>query len=172
MCSDTFHPRYRSDVMRERLSGGYPEAPILLSVGRLGNEKNLKFLKVGFEVMCGAVQVFVWGDAPRPAPQRAARLDRPLAAPSPPPAPARVQGLLERTPGARLAFVGDGPAREELKQYFAGTPTVFMGACLCLCTGGVAPRPAYLCLDATCTGALMPARRRRRPRRRRRHDAR
>lgn len=32
--------------MRARLSGGHPEAPILLSVGRLGNEKNLKFLKV------------------------------------------------------------------------------------------------------------------------------
>lgn len=30
-------------------------------------------------------------------------------------------------PGARLAFVGDGPAREELKAHFAGTPTLFMG---------------------------------------------
>lgn len=45
VCSDTFHPRFRSQAMRERLSGGNPEAPILLSVGRLGNEKNLKFLK-------------------------------------------------------------------------------------------------------------------------------
>ncbi|PRW61558.1 sulfoquinovosyl transferase SQD2-like [Chlorella sorokiniana] len=81
VCSDTFHPRFRSDEMRARLSGGHPEAPILLSVGRLGNEKNLKFLR----------------------------------------------DILERVPGARLAFVGDGPAREELKQYFAGTPTVFMG---------------------------------------------
>jgi sulfoquinovosyltransferase len=35
--------------------------------------------------------------------------------------------MLERIPNARLAFVGDGPAREELKQYFAGTPTVFTG---------------------------------------------
>lgn len=81
VCSDTFHPRFRSQAMRERLSGGNPEAPILLSVGRLGNEKNLKFLKA----------------------------------------------MLERIPNARLAFVGDGPAREELKQYFAGTPTVFTG---------------------------------------------
>lgn len=39
----------------------------------------------------------------------------------------RHQAILERTPGARLAFVGDGPAREELKAYFKGTPTVFMG---------------------------------------------
>lgn len=81
VCSDTFHPRFRSQAMREKLSGGHPEAPILLSVGRLGNEKNLKFLR----------------------------------------------DILERVPGARLAFVGDGPAREELKAYFAGTPTVFTG---------------------------------------------
>ena len=46
VCSDTFHPRFRSADMRARLSGGHPEAPLLLSVGRLGNEKNLKFLKV------------------------------------------------------------------------------------------------------------------------------
>lgn len=39
----------------------------------------------------------------------------------------RLQGILERIPGARLAFVGDGPAREELKSYFTGTNTVFMG---------------------------------------------
>ena len=38
-----------------------------------------------------------------------------------------LQGILERIPGARLAFVGDGPAREELKQYFMNTPTVFTG---------------------------------------------
>lgn len=81
VCSDTFNPRLRSDAMRARLSGGHPDAPILLSVGRLGNEKNLKFLR----------------------------------------------DVLERVPGARLAFVGDGPAREEMHEHFAGTPTVFMG---------------------------------------------
>lgn len=81
VCSETFHPRFRSDAMRARLSGGHPEAPILLSVGRLGNEKNLQSLRE----------------------------------------------VLAALPGARLAFVGDGPAREELKAYFVGTPTVFMG---------------------------------------------
>lgn len=81
VCSDTFHPQFRSEAMRARLSGGHPEAPLLLSVGRLGSEKNLSFLK----------------------------------------------GVLARVPGARLAFVGDGPAREELKAEFAGTNTVFMG---------------------------------------------
>lgn len=81
VCSDTFHPRHECAMMRERLSGGHPEAPLLLSVGRLGTEKNLDFLR----------------------------------------------GMLERIPNARLAFVGDGPAREELEAYFAGTNTVFMG---------------------------------------------
>ena len=81
VCSDTFHPQFKCSAIREKLSGGNPEAPLLLSVGRLGSEKNLKFLK----------------------------------------------DVLERVPGARLAFVGDGPAREELQEYFAGTPTVFAG---------------------------------------------
>ncbi len=49
------------------------------------------------------------------------------------------QDILERVPGARLAFVGDGPAREELKQYFAGTPTVFMGALAGACAVSGAP---------------------------------
>lgn len=81
VCSDTFHPRFNCAEMRAKLTEGHPEAPLLLSVGRLGSEKNLEFLK----------------------------------------------GVLERIPGARLAFVGDGPAREQLKEHFAGTPTYFAG---------------------------------------------
>ena len=81
VCSETFHPRYTCDKMRERLTEGNPDAPLLLSVGRLGSEKNLTFLK----------------------------------------------GILDRHPNARLAFVGDGPAREELEEYFAGTKTYFAG---------------------------------------------
>eukprot|EP00889_Picochlorum_renovo_P001389 jgi/Picre1/28419/NNA_003823.t1 len=81
VCSETFHPKFECEKMRERLTQGNPEAPLLLSVGRLGFEKNLTFLK----------------------------------------------GILERNPGARLAFVGDGPAREELEEYFKGTPTYFAG---------------------------------------------
>ena len=56
VCSDTFHPRFRSTAMRERLTGGSPEAPLLLSVGRLGNEKNLKFLKVKMQRVCVCVE--------------------------------------------------------------------------------------------------------------------
>lgn len=81
VCSDTFHPQHKCSTMRLKLTDGNPEAPLLLSVGRLGHEKNLKFLK----------------------------------------------GVLQRVPGARLAFVGDGPARVELEEYFKGTPTIFAG---------------------------------------------
>ncbi|NDJ76180.1 MAG: glycosyltransferase family 1 protein, partial [Chloroflexi bacterium] len=38
-----------------------------------------------------------------------------------------LRAVLEAVPGTRLAIVGDGPAREELEQHFAGTPTTFMG---------------------------------------------
>lgn len=39
----------------------------------------------------------------------------------------QIRAVLERTPGTRLAIVGDGPARESLERHFAGTPTKFMG---------------------------------------------
>lgn len=35
--------------------------------------------------------------------------------------------ILQAIPGLRLALVGDGPHREKLKEYFAGTPTYFPG---------------------------------------------
>lgn len=38
-----------------------------------------------------------------------------------------LRGPLDRLPGARLAFVGAGPAEADLKRRFAGTPTVFTG---------------------------------------------
>lgn len=40
---DVFNPIKRSAAMRSRLSEGHPEAPLLVCVGRLGPEKNLKF---------------------------------------------------------------------------------------------------------------------------------
>lgn len=39
----------------------------------------------------------------------------------------RIKPVLESIPGARLALVGDGPHRQVLEQYFAGTPTHFVG---------------------------------------------
>ena len=35
--------------------------------------------------------------------------------------------ILEQIPGTRLALIGNGPARDDLQRYFAGTNTVFMG---------------------------------------------
>ncbi len=75
------HPSRRTRAMRERLTGGEPEKPLLLYVGRLSPEKRLD-----------------WLYAP-----------------------------VTRIPGVRLAMVGSGPARRELEERFAGTPTVFTG---------------------------------------------
>jgi glycosyltransferase involved in cell wall biosynthesis len=79
--TDLFHPERRNSAMRERLSGGHPEAPLMIYVGRLSHEKRLDWLY---------------------APIR--QLD-----------------------GVRLAFVGSGPAEEDLKRHFEGTPTEFIG---------------------------------------------
>lgn len=79
--TDLFTPARRSREWRGRLSGGKPEALLLLYVGRLSVEKRVHWL--------------------RP--------------------------LLEALPGARLALVGDGPARASLETLFAGTPATFTG---------------------------------------------
>ncbi|MGH3089205.1 MAG: glycosyltransferase family 4 protein [Rubrobacteraceae bacterium] len=42
----------------------------------------------------------------------------------------RLKTIFERLPGTRLAIVGDGPARRDLENEFAGTPTVFPGLLL------------------------------------------
>jgi glycosyltransferase involved in cell wall biosynthesis len=79
--TERFHPKKRSDAWRFKLSGGHPEAPVLLYVGRLGREKNIGSLK----------------------------------------------RVLREMPEVRLALVGDGPARRELEEEFAGMPAVFSG---------------------------------------------
>ncbi|XP_027068534.1 sulfoquinovosyl transferase SQD2 isoform X1 [Coffea arabica] len=79
--SESFHPRYHSDEMRLKLSGGEPQKPLIIHVGRLGYEKSLDFLK----------------------------------------------RIMDKLPEARIAFIGDGPYREELENMFRGMPAVFMG---------------------------------------------
>ncbi|CAA6655115.1 unnamed protein product [Spirodela intermedia] len=79
--SNSFHPSHRNHEMRVRLSGGEPERPLVVHVGRLGAEKSLDFLKK----------------------------------------------VMDRLPHARIAFVGDGPYREELEKLFVGMPAVFTG---------------------------------------------
>lgn len=82
--SESFHPRFRNYEMRLRLSGGEPEKPLVVHVGRLGVEKSLDFLKQ----------------------------------------------VMERLPEARIAFIGDGPYRDELEKMFSGMPAVFTGMML------------------------------------------
>lgn len=79
--TDMFQPHLASKQMRSRLSGGEPENPILLYVGRVSAEKQIEEIKL----------------------------------------------ILEAIPEACLAIVGDGPHREVLQEYFAGTKTHFIG---------------------------------------------
>jgi glycosyltransferase involved in cell wall biosynthesis len=79
--TEQFNPvHYRQD-WRMRLSGGQPDAPLLLYVGRLSPEKRIGWL----------------------------------------------HPVLTALPQARLAIVGDGPARPDLERLFANSPTVFTG---------------------------------------------
>jgi glycosyltransferase involved in cell wall biosynthesis len=52
--SELFNPRRASRRMRERLSGGAPEAPLLLYVGRLAAEKGIELLLPVLEALPGA----------------------------------------------------------------------------------------------------------------------
>lgn len=80
--TERFSPKFREASMRDRLSEGHPEDPLLLYVGRLGREKRLE----------------------------------------------RLAQVLDASPGARLALVGDGPSEEELRTFFKGYPNVhFVG---------------------------------------------
>lgn len=78
-----FNPAFNvsNTAMRAALSDGEGHRPLLLYVGRVGTEKNIKLLR----------------------------------------------DVLTRIPQARLAVVGQGPAEAELKEYFTGTDTKFMG---------------------------------------------
>ncbi|EMS55944.1 GDP-mannose-dependent alpha-mannosyltransferase [Triticum urartu] len=61
--SESFHPRFRNQEMRSRLTNGEPDKPLIIYVGRLGVEKSLDFHK----------------------------------------------RVMDRLPGSRIAFIGDGP---------------------------------------------------------------
>ena len=58
-----FHPKKRSQEWRFKLSGGRPEAPVLLYVGRLGREKNIGSLKEVLRAMPD-VRLALVGDGP------------------------------------------------------------------------------------------------------------
>jgi len=79
--TESFHPNLANRAMRDRLSQGHPDDPLLIYVGRLSAEKGID----------------------------------------------RIKPVLEAIPHARLALVGDGPYREELKTLFADLPVNFVG---------------------------------------------
>jgi glycosyltransferase involved in cell wall biosynthesis len=61
--AEKFNPRFRSAEMRQRLSGGHPDDPILLYVGRLSSEKRLEMLKPVLEQIPN-VRLALVGDGP------------------------------------------------------------------------------------------------------------
>ncbi|CAI7923190.1 unnamed protein product [Closterium sp. NIES-54] len=124
---ETFHPRFASHQMRHTLTGGEPDKPLLVHVGRLGAEKNLELLKplMSFSKPCS----FPWPTAlSLPILPSTPEFLSTHAIPSfPTPSPPCPCSILDRLPGVRLAFVGDGPHRATLEKLFEGTPTVFTG---------------------------------------------
>lgn len=51
--AERFHPRFRTDTMRERLSDGHPQDIVLLYVGRLSTEKRISDLRAVLEHVPG-----------------------------------------------------------------------------------------------------------------------
>ena len=64
--TELFHPRKRDDAMRARLSGGHPEAPLMIYVGRLSHEKRLDWLYAPVHKLAGVRLAFV-GSGPAEA---------------------------------------------------------------------------------------------------------
>lgn len=62
--TDVFNPKHKSAAMRERMSDGHPDAPLLVYVGRLGAEKNVEALKSVLQQVPGARLALV-GDGPQ-----------------------------------------------------------------------------------------------------------
>jgi glycosyltransferase involved in cell wall biosynthesis len=64
--TERFHPSKRDDEMRHRLSGGHPEAPLMLYVGRVSAEKRLDWLYAPVTQIPG-VRLAVIGSGPAEA---------------------------------------------------------------------------------------------------------
>jgi glycosyltransferase involved in cell wall biosynthesis len=59
--TEQFNPAHRNQAMRERLSNGRPQDPLLLYVGRLATEKSLEILRPVLDVVPEANLAFVGG---------------------------------------------------------------------------------------------------------------
>jgi glycosyltransferase involved in cell wall biosynthesis len=64
--TELFHPSRRDPAMRERLSGGHPDAPLMLYVGRVSAEKRLDWLYAPVTQIPG-VRLAVVGSGPAEA---------------------------------------------------------------------------------------------------------
>jgi glycosyltransferase involved in cell wall biosynthesis len=61
--TETYHPSLATSEMRDRLSQGHPQAPLLLYVGRLGAEKEIERIKPVLAAIPGA-RLAIVGDGP------------------------------------------------------------------------------------------------------------
>jgi glycosyltransferase involved in cell wall biosynthesis len=61
--TEQFHPRRRSAKWRARLTGGHPDAPLLLYVGRLAVEKRIEWLRPVLETL-PHIRLAIVGDGP------------------------------------------------------------------------------------------------------------
>lgn len=61
--TELFHPRHADPGWRERLSGGHPDAPLLVTVGRLSPEKRVSILRSVVEALPD-VRLAIVGDGP------------------------------------------------------------------------------------------------------------
>ena len=63
--TEVFNPRFRSQEMRAKMTGGNPEAPLLVYVGRLGHEKNLTAIKSIMDGIPAGTRLAFVGDGPQ-----------------------------------------------------------------------------------------------------------
>ncbi|MDW8068341.1 MAG: glycosyltransferase family 1 protein [Anaerolineae bacterium] len=61
--AERFHPRHADPQWRARLSGGHPEAPLVITVGRLSPEKRIGMLRVLGDAL-PSVRLAIVGDGP------------------------------------------------------------------------------------------------------------
>jgi glycosyltransferase involved in cell wall biosynthesis len=61
--TETFHPREADPMMRDQLTQGHPQAPLLIYVGRLGAEKDIERIKPILAAVPGA-RLAIVGDGP------------------------------------------------------------------------------------------------------------
>jgi len=63
--TERFHPKYKTDEMRNRLTDGHPDDFLIVHVGRLGKEKRIKECKDILEKMGPNVRLAIVGHGPK-----------------------------------------------------------------------------------------------------------